>query len=534
MYKNPKKSPQMSINFDEFFLPFDGKLDCNNRWVKLAAIIPWDMFEDEYANQFCSTNGAGALSFRVALGALIIKERLRMTDRETVEQIKENPYLQYFIGFSEFTQEAPFDSSMLVHFRKRISEELLSSINEKVIETAHKKQETTPSSATDKTENDNDHSPPNSGKLIIDATCTPADIRFPTDLSLLNEAREKTERIIDTLWDNRSEQCSIGKKPRTYRKKARKDFVTVVKQQKDRNKTCRKALRKQLGYLTRNLGYINRLSKEVPLTVLSKFLYRSLLVVSEVYRQQKQMFDDRTHRVSDRIVSITQPHVRPIVRGKAGKKVEFGAKVSAASCNGYTTVDRISWDAYNESEDLKMQAEKYRKRFGCYPVSIHADKIYRNRENRKWCKQQGIRLSGPPLGRPQVVTDENQHEVKLRKTVMRQDEVDRVDIEGRFGHSKRRYGLDRVMAKLTDTSECVIGLVFLVMNLEKILRDLFWLLFYPVVTALFSKISSIRAPKVLLNWYLYRMSPVSGKKLYAVFEGWTFSASLIINLAVFF
>lgn len=482
MYKNPKKSQQMSINFDEFFLPFGGTLDGENRWVRLAALIPWDMFEDDYADQLSSSNGAGALPFRVALGALIIKERLRITDRETVEQIKENPYLQYFLGFSEFIQEAPFDASMLVHFRKRISDELISSINEKVIESALEKQHNGSSSAPENQDNDHeDDPPPNSGKLIIDATCTPADIRYPTDLSLLNEAREKTERIIDTLWENRRATCSIHKKPRTYRKRARKDFVTVVKQQKDRNKNSRKALRKQLCYLKRNLSHIDRLSKEVPLTVLSKFLYRSLLVVSEVYRQQQEMYTCKTHRISDRIVSITQPHVRPIVRGKAGKKVEFGAKISASSCDGYSIVDRISWDAYNENEDLIEQAKRYRKRFGYYPVSIHADKIYRTRDNRRWCKKHKIRLSGPALGRPQKVSDENSREIKRQRVLSRQDEIDRIDIEGRFGHSKRRYGLDRVMAKLTDTSACVIALVFLVMNLEKILRDLFLRFFYSVV-----------------------------------------------------
>jgi IS5 family transposase len=480
MYKNPKKSQQMSINFDEFFLPFGGSLDGENRWVKLAALIPWDLFEDDYAELLSSSHGAGALPFRVALGALIIKERQRITDRETVEQIKENPYLQYFLGFTEFTQEAPFDASMLVHFRKRISEELIRSINEKVIESAREKQHNASFSTPEKQNSDHEDEPPsNSGKLIIDATCTPADIRYPTDLSLLNEAREKTERIIDTLWENRPATCSIHKKPRTYRKRARKDFVTVVKQQKDRNKNSRKALRKQLGYLKRNLSHIDRLSKEVPLTTLSKFLYRSLLVVSEVYRQQYEMYTRETHRIADRIVSITQPHVRPIVRGKAGKKVEFGAKISASSCDGYGIVDRISWDAYNENEDLIVQARRYRKRFGYYPASIHADKIYRSRENRRWCKKHNIRLSGPALGRPQKVGDENNREIKRQRLLSRQDEIDRIDIEGRFGHSKRRYGLDRVMAKLTNTSTCVISLVFLVMNLEKILRDLFLRLFYP-------------------------------------------------------
>jgi transposase, IS5 family len=262
MYKNPKKALQTFINFEVFFLPFGGKLDGNNRWIKLVSLIPWDQFEDEYAEQFSSTNGVGALPFRVALGSLIIKERLRITDRETVEQIKENPYLQYFLSLSKFTQEAPFDASMLVHFRKRISDELVSSINEKVIEAAISKQDTSTRASSDKQQknDNNDEEAPNSGKLIIDATCTPADIRFPTGLSLLNEAREKTERIIDTLWENKTAACTIHKKPRTYRKRARKDFVTVIKQQKDRNKSNRKALRKQLGYLKRNLSHIHTLS----------------------------------------------------------------------------------------------------------------------------------------------------------------------------------------------------------------------------------------------------------------------------------
>ncbi len=475
MYKKQKNKQQLSLDFEDFFLPFGGKLDGNNRWVKLAGIIPWDDFEQQYCNHFSDSMGAVALPFRVALGALIIKERLRITDRESVEQIKENPYLQFFLGFSEFSYDDPFDASMYVYFRKRISSKILAQINEAVIESSfsNKKQ------ADSSTESDDTDDPPkNNGKLIIDATCTPADIRFPTDHSILNEAREKTERIIDVLWANRSGNCGFKKKPRTYRNKARKDFLTFIKRQKDKNRTCRNGIRKQLNYIKRNLKYIAMLSKHVSLEVLSNFLYRCLLVVNEVYRQQREMYNNMTHRIAGRIVSITQPHVRPIVRGKAGKKVEFGAKISVSSCKGLCTVDRISWNAYNESEDLVVQAKEYRRRFGCYPESIHADKIYRNRDNRKWCKKYGIRLSGPQLGRPQKVTRDNLEEIRLKKKIHRQDEVDRIDIEGRFGHSKRKYGLGRVMAKLTNTSASVISMVFLVMNLEKILRNLFCRLLY--------------------------------------------------------
>ena len=85
----------------------------------MAKLIPWEQFEEEYAQKSRADMGAPAKSFRMALGALIIKEKLGITDRETVEQIKENPYLQYFIGLSAYRNQVPFDSSMLVHFKEK-------------------------------------------------------------------------------------------------------------------------------------------------------------------------------------------------------------------------------------------------------------------------------------------------------------------------------------------------------------------------------------------------------------------------------
>ena len=77
--------------------------------------------------------GAPAKSFRMALGALIIKEKLGISDRPRVEQIRENPYLQYFIGQSTYSNELPFDRSLLVHFRQRISAKLINKVKEKMV-----------------------------------------------------------------------------------------------------------------------------------------------------------------------------------------------------------------------------------------------------------------------------------------------------------------------------------------------------------------------------------------------------------------
>ena len=116
-------------------LKFEGKLAKDNRWVIMSELIPWQEFEEEYAKNFSEIGiGAPAKPFRTALGSLIIKERLGTSDRETVEQIKENPYLQYFLGITEYSNKAPFEASMLVHFRQRIGEEIVNKINRKIVE----------------------------------------------------------------------------------------------------------------------------------------------------------------------------------------------------------------------------------------------------------------------------------------------------------------------------------------------------------------------------------------------------------------
>jgi hypothetical protein len=464
-----RKNNHHQLKFENFYLPFGGHLRSDNRWIILAGQISWHQIEQAYGELFSEDNGCPAKSARMALGALLIKERLGTSDRETVEQITENPYLQYFLGLMEYQDAPPFDHSMMTHFRKRFDKEMLRDINESIVEGVIKgsdNSEVVPSGVKDKSSNDNVNNPPsNKGKMIVDATCTPADIAYPTDVSLLNEAREKSEEIIDAMHEPFE---SVRRKPRTNRQKARKAYLVKKKKKKPGYKKTRRTIGQQLRYLKRNLGHIDRMAEEGSLKYLSKRLYRLLLVIKELYRQQLWMYENRTHSISDRIVSLYQPHVRPIVRGKAKSPVEFGAKVSISLVNGFSFVEKIGWDAYNESCDLIEQIGAYHNRFGFYPESVHVDKIYRTKENRRFCKKHGIRLSGPPLGRPPVEADVLREQKKLQH----QDEVDRIAVEGKFGQGKRRFSLARVMTKLAGTSEVVIMVSFIVMNLEKILTEI--------------------------------------------------------------
>ena len=465
------KAKLHQLSFEEFTQPFGGKLDPNNRWVKLSEIIPWHIAEEFYANQFSSKRGAPALPVRMALGALIVKEKLGLSDQETVEHITENPYMQFFIGLESYQYEPAFDASMMTHFRKRLKHTDLNDLQEKLLKLCLKQEQKKPKEAGKSDEKNNDQESdsdddlgdmPNKGKLIIDATCAPADIGYPTDIKLLNETREKAEEIIDELHANMPKGTS---KPRTYRQNARKAFLGVSMKKQASNKVLRKGNRKQLNYIARDLRVIDAQLQSVPLSVLNKRQYKNLLIIHEIYRQQLEMYSTTSNRISDRLVSISQPHVRPMVRGKVGAGTEFGMKLSLSLVDGMCLPERMSWNNYNEGALLIAHIESYRKRFGRYPESVHADKIYRNRENRKACKERGIRMSGLPLGRPPKDPEKN----KEKHQQIKEDEGVRNAVEGKFGQGKRRYSLNRVMARLADSSLTVVSIIFLVMNLDKML-----------------------------------------------------------------
>jgi hypothetical protein len=498
------KTDPNQTEFVNFYLPFNGRLKASNRWAKLSEIVPWDVVERCYAESFARTGmGAPAKSGRIAYGALLIKERFGITDEETVEQVMENPYLQYFLGLNELQQKPLFDPSMMVHFRSRFTAEHHQLINSKIISQASGSTPNEPSG----TQNDaiDGDTPPNCGKLLVDATCVPADIRYPTDLGLLNEARAKTEAMIDQFHYGITQAavCAV-KKPRTYRQKARKQYLIVAKQKKPGAKKVRKAIGQQLNYLKRNFRHLSHMTGSHPgmLGLLSDYDYKCLLAIHTLYDQQRQMHTQRVHSVADRIVSISQPHVRPIVRGKAGKKVEFGAKASIShQKDGYVSLDTLSWDAYNESSDLPKQIESYKRRFGYYPCSIHADMIYRTRENRNYCKDLGIRMSGKPLGRPKKATAKNKNELKLEKLQQRQDERDRIPVEGKFGNCKRKGTLGRIMAKLSHTSESVIHVGIIVLNLDKRLAELLLRLLRQLTWRFLDTHRLLNRPAWVLNLY---------------------------------
>jgi hypothetical protein len=484
-----------------FETPFSRSLRSDNRWVVMAHKIPWDTLVSVYKTQLGnSKTGADGINPRVAIGSMIIKHICNLSDRETVQQIQENMYMQYFIGYSSFSDEEPFDASLFVEFRKRLGIEQINAINDKILGLSAEK------ANGDDCDNNNDNQQScgsdkvieqkstedisHKGKLIADATACPQDIAYPTDLNLLNDAREKSDELIDFLYDpNRH-----GKKPRTYRETARKLYLQTAQKKVKSKKEIRKAVKKQLNFLKRNITILHKLLDAYQGIPFGRHQYKYFLVIQTMYDQQMQMYQSNTHSIDHRIVSIHQPHVRPIVRGKTNANVEFGAKVQVSLMNGYAFLDDLSWEAFNEGTRLIASVEKYKTRFGYYPQEVLVDKIYCNRQNRMNLKELGIKLRAKPLGRPSAVDVEH----------VRPGE--RNPIEGKFGQAKTAYGLNRIKARLQQTSESWIATIVLVLNLVKLAGEVPLCIIVRLLTYSANRTKSLKRKMIVLYQSVKRIS----------------------------
>ena len=241
--------------------------------------------------------------------------------------------------------------------------------------------------------------PENKGTLILDATCVPQNIAYPQDINLLNEARENLEAMIDQI-------CAEYNfyKPRMYRENARKDYLALAKCRKRTGKKVRKAIGRQLRYVSRDLGYVDMFVRYNNVTLTEKQKNR-LYVLQELYEQQKYMYDNKTHSVKDRIVSISQPYIRPIVRGKAKSPVEFGAKIDMSiDENGMARLEKLSFDAYNEEDVLIGAIQNYYKRSRSDLSESKKHRLLQEQKNQDFRQSFGASEKSFYIGRTQNCT----------------------------------------------------------------------------------------------------------------------------------
>jgi len=468
-----RTEPEKQLMLDGFETEFEKwvAIDSENKWIKLSEVIPWEALSQAYNQTLCQNVGRPGKEARHVIGALILKHYYHYSDEETIEQIQMNPYYQYFLGFKAFDKKPVFAPSLFVEIRKRMNEDVYKGFEQTLtgeiekLKTGHRKTSGVADNDDSLSDEEKKQLPeqgqcveaaPNKGQLIIDATIADQDIRYPTDINLLNKSREISEQLIDELYN----RGSCNKKPRTYRQQARKSYLSFVKQKRRSKRTRRKLIKKQLQYVKRNLSHIDTLLNEQIPPVLYKPLQvlleqtmplnpkrlRQYHIIQHIYQQQQELYSEDKCSIAHRIVSIHIPEVRPMVRGKTNKNVEFGAKIGVGiTQDGLSYLDHLSWDAYNECDDLAIHVDNYKKCHGYYPEKVLADNIYGTRKNREALKGKGITFGGKRLGRPKKETDENKDELKKQKQQAKQDHCDRIPVEGKFGQGKRGYRLNNIL-----------------------------------------------------------------------------------------
>jgi len=403
-------------NLFKDILPYGGKLNLNNRWMKLSGLVPWDILEKIYQAYF-SPLGRPAKSSRLVNGLLIAKHLKNISDVEVVEEFLENPYLQYFCGYDQLVTQQEIHPTTLCKMRKRVGEEYFAKFEQEIIAVLKNKKIIKTS------------------RQQIDGTVFPANISYPTDVGLLEKARRWVVGKIKQI----KETGQISEKIRTNSRKARQVYLSFSKKRKRTWSEIRRTKKKLIQYLGRNIKQIKGVMAQAGESIggLKAGVAKRIEVVEQIYQQQAQMLKNNVHRIEERIVSLHRSHIRPIVRGKSGKEVEFGPKCILSHVDGYAFLDKFDYSAYYEGDQLKNSLELHEQRFGAKPKEVITDQIYGTRDNRDMLKKLGIEGSLMPLGRRTKLTKS-----EIRKIKKKQKK--RGEMEGIIGNAKVKYGLERV------------------------------------------------------------------------------------------
>lgn len=283
--------------------------------------------------------------------------------------------------------------------------------------------------------------------VYTDASCYESLMRFPTDVKLLWECVERAYRMMCGI------SASLGEhRMRTKYNDIAKANLAYRKQRKHSRKQTRKMISRLLALLGKMLGEIRRQMRVHPDKELLTGKEIGLLdVITRVFRQQKDHFRSGNSRESipNRIVSVSKPYIRPIVRGKETKSVEFGAKCNNILIDGISFIEKLSFNAFNEGTRLMHCVSLAKKLTGVEVKKIGGDQGYSGNDNRTFCKENEIETSFTQKGRTgrnEVKNATKRELARVRATVM----------EGSFGTQKEHYGLRKITARIKSTEMLLI------------------------------------------------------------------------------
>lgn len=433
MYK--PKDREENLLFKEL-LPFGGKLEENNRWLKIKGLIPWEELEATYAQQF-SNKGRPALDGRLVIGLILLKHMSKLSDVEVVLGLQENVYWQAFCGMGGFAASKQLDASSLTKIRHKLGPKYMKELEDKTYRVLIDKKII------------------KAKGMLVDATVAPEKIKYPNDIGLLNDVRQWVVKKIKEVSQE------TGEKVRTYARTAKKLYLNFAKRKQKTKKDIENTKKQMLQFVRRNVEQLKERVHSFDYFV-QKEVENKLKIATKIYEQQYTMYKMKVNKIEGRIVSWWRGYIRPMKRGKGGgKDVEFGPKICLSHVDGLTFVDKISHENYSEArvDIVEKQIKNYEERFGKKPSSLTGDQLYGNRENRELLKNEKIRDAFKPLGRKNTNTDKQEQ-------YMRRKQRERNLIEGDIGNTKEHYGLSGIRYHYQEGSEMWIRLSFLAKNLK--------------------------------------------------------------------
>jgi len=429
-------------------MPYSGQIDLENRWVKMAEMLPWDELEMAYRKYFDCSKQSVIKKGRLITGLLVGQMIVEMSDREIVGYFHENPYFQYFCGQSTFVSKQIIHPSLLSKRRKRLGIEYMKSFEREVTKVLQA------------------HGVVKGKTLKLDATVFEANITYPNDVKLLNTVREWCCHTILKVKNS----VDPTQKIRTMKRTARSVFLGFQKTRKKTYAFIRKSRNRMLRFVNRNIGQLERLTaaarhsaSTISSAMLDKITAR-LAVAKTIYDQQLLMAQTRGRRVADRVVSFHQPQLRPMIRGKEKGFVEFGIKAHVALVDGFAFLDHAQFDSFHEGNLLPDSVQSHLNRFGRYPDTLVADQLYATRANRAWLNERSIIHAFKPIGRPPNIPEK---QAKSQRSQRRKLNNSRNAIEGLFGHLKSRFNLNRTTWSVQNGHEFQVRLGFMAFNLTK-------------------------------------------------------------------
>ena len=409
----------------------------NHQLGKLYKTIPFHKYEQAIPYTFPKRGRKSWFDIRGGIGLMVLKSYYNCSDEKLIDQLNQNKMMQFFCGINLKVGQQIKDSDVVSRWRIRLGKYLKST------EILNKLQLANASHWKGQMKQTNTN--------LADATCYESYVRYPTDVKLLWESVEYLYKQMKVI----SKYVGLAK-PRSKFKEQQRKYLFYQKSRRKTYKQTRKMIKSLLYLLNKYLqllpGLIGELKRQetvrLDLCKLKTNFFSRLSTIKKVYTQQQIHFDYPKTKIKDRIVSLSKPYLRPIVRGKETKRVEFGMKVHEMQIDGINFIEHWSFSAFHEGIRLKKTLWKHQFLFKQKVNLFGGDQLYANNVNRRYCSKLKIQTCFKQKGKPR-----NDKAIKKQKKQIRQliGKERATRMEGSFGNKKNHYSLGKIKAKLFET-----------------------------------------------------------------------------------